>query len=274
MLNLFQAIILGSLQGITELFPISSLGHSVILPKLLGWQINQSDPFFLSFLVATHTATCLVLFLFFFKDWQKIVAGFFRSLKRREIRDDDKDAKLAWLLIVATVPAGILGVLFQDTLKNLFASPNIVAAVLILNGLLLLGGDFLQRRKHEKVTKLNWGSSISVGLMQCLALIPGFSRTGSTITGGLLVGLNHKDAARFSFLLATPIIAGATLVKLPEILGGGNLGISLIGGFFAGLFAYLSVKFLTKYFETQKLWPFAVYCIAIGSILSFLFLNK
>src|SRR6266404_475828 len=235
MLNLFQAIILGSLQGITELFPISSLGHSVILPKLLGWQINQSDPFFLSFLVATHTATCLVLFLFFFKDWQKIVAGFFRSLKRREIRDDDKDAKLAWLLIVATVPAGILGVLFQDTLKNLFASPNIVAAVLILNGLLLLGGDFLQRRKHEKVTKLNWGSSISVGLMQCLALIPGFSRTGSTITGGLLVGLNHKDAARFSFLLATPIIAGATLVKLPEILGGGNLGISLIGGFFAGL---------------------------------------
>src|SRR5258708_2581085 len=139
MLSIFQAIILGSLQGITELFPISSLGHSVVLPKLLGWQINQSNPSFLSFLVLTHTATCLVLFLFFFKDWQKIIAGFFRSLGRREIRDNDKDAKLAWLLIVATVPAGILGVLFQDTLKSLFASPNIVAFVLILNGLLLLG---------------------------------------------------------------------------------------------------------------------------------------
>ncbi len=264
---------MGSLQGITELFPISSLGHSVILPKLLGWQINQSNPFFLSFLVATHTATCLVLFLFFWKDWQKIIQGFFRSLSRREIRDDDKDAKMAWLLVVATVPAGILGVLFQDILKNLFASPNIVAVVLILNGLMLLLGDYLQRRSHAVVTKLTWGKGILVGAMQCLALIPGFSRTGSTITGGLLVGLNHKDAARFSFLLATPIIAGATLVKLPDIIAGGNLGISLIGGLFAGIFAYLSVRFLTKYFETQKLWPFALYCIAFGSILSIIFLH-
>src|SRR5258708_8223382 len=120
---------------------------------------------------------------------------------------------------------------------------------------------------------MTWGKGILVGIMQCLALIPGFSRTGSTITGGLLVGLNHEDAARFSFLLATPIIAGATLVKLPEIVGGKNFGLSLIGGFFAGLFAYLSVKFLTKYFETNKLWPFAVYCITLGSILSFVFLR-
>lgn len=270
MLSIFQTIILGSLQGITELFPISSLGHSVILPKLLGWSINQSDPYFLSFLVATHTGTCLVLFLYFWKDWQKIIAGFFRSLSRREIRDDDKDAKLAWLLIVTTIPAGIIGVLFQDTLKNLFASPQIVAMVLILNGFLLLAGDFLQRKTRERATKLTWGKSIGVGLMQCLSLIPGFSRTGSTITGGLLVGLNHEDAANFSFLLATPIIAGATLVKLPEILSG-NLEISLIGGIFAGLFAYLSVRFLDKYFKTQKLWPFAVYCIAVGSILTFVF---
>ena len=273
MINLFQSIILGSLQGITELFPISSLGHSVVLPKLLGWNINQSDPYFLSFLVATHTGTCLVLFLFFWKDWQKIISGFFRSLSRREIRDDDPDAKMAWLLIVATIPAGILGVLFQDTLRSLFATPSIVAIVLIMNGFLLLGGDFLQRHKREKVVKLSWGNSIGVGLMQCLALIPGFSRTGSTMTGGLLVGLDYKDAARFSFLLATPIIAGATLVKLPDILLGGNLEISLIGGFFAGLFAYISVKFLTKYFETQKLWPFAIYCIAAGTVLSLLFLH-
>ena len=273
MLNLIQALLLGGLQGITELFPISSLGHSVVLPKLLGWNINQNDPYFLSFLVATHTATCLVLFLFFWQDWKKIISGFFRSLTRREIRDDDKDAKMAWLLIVATVPAGILGVLFQDTLKSLFAAPNIVAFVLIMNGIMLAGGDYLQRKVREIPAKLTWGKGIFVGLMQCLALIPGFSRTGSTMVGGLLTGLTHEEAARFSFLLATPIIAGATLVKLPDILNGGNLSISLIGGLSSGIFAYLSVKFLTKYFETKKLWPFALYCIAFGTILSIIFLR-
>ncbi|SRR5258708_4341661 len=273
MLNIFQSIILGGIQGITELFPISSLGHSVILPKLFGWHIDQTDPSFLTFLVATHTATCLVLFLFFFKDWRKIIAGFFRSLKRREIRDEDVDTKMAWLLIVATIPAALLGVLFQDTLKNLFAAPTIVAIILIFNGIMLLCGDYLQRKTRESVTKLTWGKGILVGIMQCLALIPGFSRTGSTMTGGLLTGLNHKDAARFSFLLATPIIAGATLVKLPDILNGSNLGINLIGGFFAGLMAYVSVKFLTKYFETQKLWPFAIYCIIFGGIITLIFLH-
>ncbi len=273
MLNVIQSIILGSLQGISELFPISSLGHSVVLPKLLGWNINQKDPYFLTFLVSIHTATALVLFIYFWKDWKKIIEGFFRSLARREIRDDDPDAKMAWLLIIATVPAGILGVLFENTLKDLFASPQIVSVVLILNGLMLLGGDYLQRRSKEKVTKLTWGKGILVGLFQCLALIPGFSRTGSTMTAGLLVGLKHDDAARFSFLLATPIIAGATLVKLPDIAGSGNLGVSLIGGIFAGIFAYLSIRFLTKYFETQKLWPFAIYCIGVGTIFSFIFLR-
>lgn len=270
MINIFQAIILGSLQGITELFPISSLGHSVVLPKLLGWNINQNDSYFLTFLVAIHTATAIVLFLFFWKDWLKIIQGFFRSLSRREIRDDDKDAKMAWLLIVATVPAGILGILFQDTLKNLFAAPAIVSIVLILNGLMLLLGDYLQRKVHQIPAKLTWGKGIFVGAMQCLALIPGFSRTGSTMTGGLIAGLDHEDAAKFSFLLATPIIAGATLVKLPDIASI-NLPISLVGAFFAGLCAFLSVKFLTKYFETQKLWPFGIYCVIVGVILSLVF---
>ncbi len=272
MLNLVEAIILGGLQGVTELFPISSLGHSVVLPKLLGWNINQNDPFFITFLVATHTATALVLFLFFFKTWKKIIAGFFRSLKRREIRDDDPDAKMAWLLIIATIPAGILGLLFESTLEKLFASPNIVTIILILNGFMLLAADYFRRKFREKLIKLNWGNAILIGIAQCSALIPGFSRTGSTMTAGLLVGLNYKDAAQFSFLLATPIIAGATLVKLPEITTN-NLTISLIGGFFSGLLAFLSVKFLTRYFETEKLWPFAIYCITFGSILSFIFLR-
>lgn len=271
MINLFQTIILGGLQGITELFPISSLGHSVVLPKLLGWSINQEDPSFIALLVATHTATCIVLFLFFRKTWIKIIQGFFRSLKRREIKDDDKDAKFAWLLIVATIPAGFLGLLFKDHLEKLFATPNIVAFILVLNGFLLLGGDYLRNKRKENISKLSWGKSIVVGLMQCLALIPGFSRTGATLTGGLLGGLSYEDAANFSFLLATPIIAGATLIKLPDILKSENLLMSLIGAFFSGLTAYISIKFLTKYFETKKLWPFAIYCIIFGLILTVIF---
>lgn len=284
MLTYFQSFILGSLQGITELFPISSLGHSVVLPKLLGWHINQSDPYFLTFLVATHTSTALVLFFFFFDDWKKIIAGFFRSLKGREIAPFDSEARLAWLLIVSTVPAGILGILFEDTFKKLFASPQLVAFILILNGIMLYGAELLRRKAKEnnsqagsdtRIAKLTWIQTIEVGLMQCLALIPGFSRTGSTITGSLLVGLSHEDAARFAFLLATPIIGAASVLKLPELAtqtGTKVLGPTLFGAFMAGVFAYLSVKFLTKYFETEKLTPFAVYCAVVGIALSILFL--
>jgi len=284
MLTYFQAIILGALQGITELFPISSLGHSVVLPKLLGWHINQSDPYFLTFLVATHTATALVLFFFFFDDWKRIIAGFFRSLKEREIRATDADARLAWLLVVGTIPAGILGILFEDTFKALFASPQLVAFVLILNGVMLYGAELLRRRAKEhnsvlgsngRIAKLTWMQTIKVGAMQCLALVPGFSRTGSTITGSLLVGLSHEDAARFSFLLATPIIGAASVLKLPELLtqmGSNVLVPTLVGALFAGVFAYLSVKFLTKYFETENLTVFAIYCAAAGTLLSLLFL--
>lgn len=282
MLTYFQAIIFGALQGVTELFPISSLGHSVVLPKLLGWSINQKDPAFLTFLVATHAATCLVLFLFFFKDWRKIIAGFFRSIAKREISNTDSEAKLAWLLIVATIPAGILGLLFEDALKNLFASPSLVAIVLIFNGMLLYFAEVLLRRSKEeketgsdaRIAKTSWGNALYVGIMQCLALIPGFSRTGSTITGGLLVGLSHEDSARFAFLLATPIIGAASILKLPELtLSSENamIGPSIVGALASGIAAYLSVKFLVKYFETKKLTPFAIYCVVVGVSLSLIF---
>lgn len=284
MLTYFQAIIFGAIQGITELFPISSLGHSVILPKLLGWSIDQKDPFFLTFLVATHAATALVLLFFFWHDWKAILQGVFRSLKEREIHEKDSEAKLGWMLIIGTIPAGILGLLFEDSLKELFASPQFVAGILILNGVMLYGAELLRRRTKEagsssnkRITKLNWVQTINVGVMQCLALIPGFSRTGSAITGGLLVGLNHEDAARFSFLLATPIIGAAAALKLPELLtqtGAKNIGPTLVGAISAGIFAYISVKFLTKYFETNKLTPFAVYCITIGAAVSLLFLVR
>lgn len=286
MLTYLQAVVLGAVQGVTELFPVSSLGHSVILPKLLGWNVEQTDPLYLIFLVAMHGATALVLFLFFWEDWKKIVSGFFRSLIQREIRSDDSYAKLAWLLVVATVPAGALGLLFEDSLKKLFASPQIVSVFLLLNGLMLLGAELLRRKLKEnnapvgsddRISKVSWVATTKIGVMQCLALLPGFSRTGATITGGLLVGLSHEDAARFSFLLATPIIGAAAFLKLPELLGKSgqvDMGPIIVGSVFAGIFAYLSVKFLTKYFETKKLWPFGVYCLILGLVVFLLTLRS
>ncbi len=287
MFSYFQAIIFGLIQGVTELFPISSLGHSVVLPRLLNWHIQQNDPFFLTFLVATHTATAFVLFFFFWRDWKQIILGLIRSLREREIKQLDYNAKLGWLLIVGTIPAGILGLLFEEPLKTLFASSQIVAFVLILNGILLFGAEQLRRKNidtHQtaigsdaRIAKLTWLQVVKVGLLQCVALIPGFSRTGATITGGLLVGLPHEDAARFSFLLATPIIAAASLLKLPELIATTEnhfLGQIVVGAFIAGIASYFSVRFLTKYFETKKLTPFSIYCVGLGLILSLIFLMR
>ncbi len=278
-----DAILLGLLQGITELFPISSLGHSVILPRLLHWSINQQANSFLVFIVATHFATSLVLFLFFYKDWQQIIAGMIRSLRTREIKNTDPYAKLAWLLVIATIPAGFLGLLFEEKLKTLFASPQLAAFVLILNGLMLLAAESLRKQRtlsnsgdpDTRIAKLNWTQALAVGSVQCLALIPGFSRTGSTIAGSLLVGLSHEDSARFSFLLAAPIIAAASLLKLPDLLTpemSSYLGVIIIGAIAAAIGAYISVAYLTKYFKTKTLTPFAIYCLLVGSLASFIFL--
>jgi undecaprenyl-diphosphatase len=282
MLTILQAVILGLLQGVTELFPVSSLGHSVVIPKLMGWTLDQNAPFFLTFLVATHTATALVLFFYFFKEWKRIFAGLFRSLKDREIKETDADAKLGWLLVVTTIPAGILGILFEQTFTKLFANPQLVAAILILNGLLLFGAEMMRRTRkettathsHERLAKLTWYQAIKIGLLQCISLIPGFSRTGATLTGGLLIGLSHEDAARFAFLLATPIIGAASVLKLPELAGQTESDVLIpivIGALTAGIAAFFSVKFLTKYFETKTLLPFAVYCVVVGGVLSVLF---
>jgi len=274
---------MGALQGITELFPISSLGHSVILPALLGWHIDQSSNFFLIFLVATHLATATVLFGFFFKDWMLIFKGIVRSLKMRSIDPADAYAKLGWLIVVASIPAGILGLLLEEKLKALFASPRAVAIFLLLNGLLLYGAELLRRKKPKshgahtdaEMAKISWGQGVKIGIAQCLALIPGFSRTGSTIGGGLAVGLNHENAARFSFLLATPIIFAASVLKLPELLVSGTpsiIGPILAGSITAGIAAYFSVRFLTRYFKSKNLSPFAIYCVGIGAFASLIFL--
>jgi undecaprenyl-diphosphatase len=273
-ISYFQSVVLGLLQGVSELFPVSSLGHTVILPSLFGWNIHQDKPYFLTFLVALHLATAIVLLGFFWQDWVRIVKGLGRSLRDREITDSD--ARLGWLLVVATIPAGILGLLLQDYLRNLFASPEYASIFLALNGVMLYGAELLRRRApvvaeddDERIAKtVGWPESVAVGAAQSIALIPGFSRSGAAMGGGLLVGLSHKDAARFAFLLATPIIFAAAVLKLPDLAGSQGNGVrgpALVGALCAALSAYLSVRFLMRYFETRTLIPFAVYCLCAGA---------
>ena len=293
MLTFFQAIILGLTQGVTELFPISSLGHSVLLPGLFGWNFTQNSGTFLEFLVATHLATAIVLFIIYFKDWVRIVKGIFRSLAAREISNADPDAKLGWLLVVSTIPAGIIGLLLKDQITGSLLSPQSAAFFLMLNGLLLLLAEWLRKRTVRRGTtsampaeslqnndtriahRLSFWQSFKVGILQILALIPGFSRTGSTLAGGLMVGLSHEDSLRYSFLLATPIIGAAALLEIPALLTSSNnalIVVSLAGAIAAAFAAWFAVKFLTRYFKTNNLTPFAIYCLAIG-IVSFIILH-
>jgi undecaprenyl-diphosphatase len=275
-----QAVILGLVQGFAELFPISSLGHSVILPHLLGWNIHQNDAYFITFLVATHLATALVLLGFFWRDWVRILRGLWRSLAEREIAADNADGKLGWLLIVGTIPAGIIGLLFEDSLRSVFASGKSAAFFLIVNGFMLYGAERLRRRAPEAVdddaaegdkriaTRTGYRHAVGVGAAQALALIPGFSRSGASMGGCLLFGLNNEDAARFSFLLATPVIGAAALLKLPELFGSEGNGVrgpALAAALCAAVTAFLSVRFLMRYFQTNTLTPFAIYCGIAGA---------
>jgi undecaprenyl-diphosphatase len=281
-ISYFQGIVLGLIQGIAEPFPISSLGHGVIFPRLAGWDIHQNDKFFLTFLVATHFATAVVLFFMFWKDWKRILGGLWRSITRRQIEGPDE--RLAWLLVVGTVPAGILGLALEHKLRDLFASSASAAAFLIVNGFLLLGFERLRKRAPEpgdylgdsdkRLSNLTWRQALAVGTSQAAALIPGISRSGITMGGGLLVGLSNEDAARYAFLLATPIIGAAALLKLPDLLGSDGAGVrgpALAGALAAALTTYFAVKFLLRYFETNRLTPFGIYCICAGVICTVVF---
>jgi undecaprenyl-diphosphatase len=283
-ISYFQAVILGLTQGVAEPFPISSLGHAVILPGLAGWNIHQNDKFFLTFLVATHLATALVLLLFFLRDWVKIVGGVLRSLRMREIREDDVYARLGWLLVVGTIPAGIIGLLLQESLRKLFASPSVAAAFLIVNGIALLAFERLRKRPPRpgdykgdadaRIAKLGWRQAIAVGTSQAAALIPGISRSGFSMGGGLLAGLSNEDAARYGFLLATPIILAAAALKLPELLGSQGNGVrgpALLAGLCAAVTTFLAVKLLLRFLQTNRLSPFGFYCIGLGVVSTLVF---
>jgi undecaprenyl-diphosphatase len=284
-ISYLQAAILGLLQGFSELFPISSLGHSVVLPRLLGWDIHQNDDYFLTFLVATHFATAIVLFAFFFSDWMRVLRGMGRSLRDREIAPGDAHAKLGWLLVVGTIPAGLLGLALEHPLRAVFASAQSAAFFLMLNGGLLYLAERLRRRAPaaagsadpdaEITRRVGWTGALGIGAAQAIALIPGFSRSGASMAGGLRAGLSNEEAARFSFLLATPIIGAAALLKLPDLVGAkgdGVRGPALVGALCAAVTAYLAVRFLVRFFATNRLTPFALYCFAAGLVLSIVFL--
>ncbi len=278
-----QAIIMGLLQGVSELFPISSLGHSVLLPALLGWHNlvaaqDASESFFLAFLVGLHVATALALLVFYWQTWLKIIKGFFHTVSTRKIKTPNE--RLAWLLIVATIPAALTGVLFEHVFRVIFARPLYAAIFLTINGLILFTGEYFRRRSVERakagrtparrLENLSFGEAGIIGVAQIFALLAGISRSGITMVAGLARGLDHEDAANFSFLLATPVILAAGVYKLPDLLGSNGNGVRpqiLVGSIAAFIAAYLSVRFLTKYFRTKTLTPFAWYSLIVGLLM-------
>ena len=324
-LTYLQAALIGLLQGVSELFPVSSLGHSIIIPALIGgdWARNlnmtaDKSPY-LSFVVAVHVATAVALIVFYRRDWARIISGLLSSIRNRSISTPSQ--RLAWLLIAATIPVGLVGLAFEHVIRTTLGRPWVAALFLTLNGVLLYAVEKLRNRgttgshrggapvtmtarediegdaadydslpatsapatmttttaapgdleadaaADDRLGRLGWGESIGIGAAQILALLPGFSRSGATLAAGLVRGLDHEDAARFAFLLATPVILAAGLLKLPELAGpegNGILGQVFVGSLVAGVAAYLSLRFLTRYFHTHTLTPFAIYCTVAG----------
>ena len=273
---------MGLLQGATELFPVSSLGHAVLVPSLLHWSFKQSDSAFVPFLVLLHLGTAAALLILYRTQWVQIIRGFFTAALRGRITNDSE--RLAMLLMTGTIPAAILGVFLENRIKSLFASPYAAAGLLVANGGLMLGAEMLRRRAERRVqaaslsrieqeerftdaAHISFAAAALVGACQALAFLPGISRSGVTIGGGLLAGLRHQESARFSFLLATPVILGAALIEIPQLL---NAGVPVVefaaAAVLAGVAAYLSARFLLRYFRSGRLDPYGWYCVAAGLV--------
>jgi undecaprenyl-diphosphatase len=321
-ISYLEAIVIGALQGVSELFPVSSLGHSVLFPALVGgrWATDLSvvgnDSPYLAVLVAMHVATALALIVFFWSDWVRLVGALFGSIRRRRIRTPDE--RLVWLLVLATIPVGLAGLVLEHALRSTLGKPTPAGIFLALNGLVLYAAERMRRGgakvadgpapdtaadtaadvdpsaptqvidmsgpdtvvlsglvdtltaggdADRRLARLSAREAVLIGATQILALLPGISRSGITIVGGLCRGLRHDDAARFAFLLSTPVILAAGVLKVPSLFTPqyhSVLGPALAGSLVAGGCAYLSVRFLTSYFETRTLKPFAIYCLAAG----------
>ncbi|MGH2833272.1 MAG: undecaprenyl-diphosphate phosphatase [Solirubrobacteraceae bacterium] len=281
----FQAVVLGVLQGVTELFPVSSLGHTVLFPTLFGWNRlvaaqSQSESFWLAFVVMLHVGSAIGLLIYYRNDWVVIVRAFFATLVKR--RAETPTERLSWLIILASIPAGVLGLAFEHPLRTLTAKPEVAAIFLTVNGLLLFAAERFRQRAEVRELALREGAkddgareldtlayreALVVGVAQSTALVAGISRDGVTMGTGLARGLDHSDSARFAFLLATPIILAAGIVKLPDLLGhlgDGIRGQALLACATAAVTALLTVRFLVGYFKTKTLTPFAVYCLLFG----------
>jgi undecaprenyl-diphosphatase len=261
-----QAIILAIVQGITELFPISSLGHAVILPALLHWNVDENAEGFLPFLAVMHLGTAIALLAYFWRDWLSFAGGVLRFGDP----SGRADRRLFWRVVVATIPAVIIGFLFEKTLRAGFGAPVLAAGFLIVNGGMLLAAERLKRAAVLRLDQLSWAQAGIIGLWQCLALIPGLSRSGATMAGGYICGLNHEDSARFSFLTATPIILGAVALEAPKLIHhhSGFSATAVLAGVVAGVTALVSVIALMRWFkshEARGFLPFAVYCILAGA---------
>jgi undecaprenyl-diphosphatase len=327
-----EAVVVGLIQGVTELFPVSSLGHNVLLPAIIGgsWatdlNVAASESPYLAFVVGLHVATAIGITVYFWRDWVRIVRGFCTSV--RHFRVQTVDEKLCWFLIVATIPVGLVGLIFEHEFRVLFAKPIRAAIFLVVNGLILYAGErFRTRRSRQadadqaarraelattpaaalaeagspspaaaparrpvaahasgqravrrqeeiqalesdtRLSMIGFVEAVIIGSAQILALLAGISRDGVTMVAGMFRGLSREDAARFAFLLATPVILAAGVLKAPDLTGSLSKGIHgqiLVGSIFAGVGAYLSVRFLVRYFQTRTLTPFAVYCVVFG----------
>jgi undecaprenyl-diphosphatase len=317
-MSYLQAIVIALVQGVTELFPISSLGHSVLVPAWIGggWgtlvtqssQQSSESSFYLAYIVALHCATALALLWYFRADWYRIVSGFIRSvrmsIRERKFDVSGSDERLAWMIVVATIPVGLTGIALEHTFRTLLAKPAAAAIFLFINGLVLLLGERLSRsartRAREsrimanleeqseltrvqrrqsveiraaraadaRISKLRYLDALYVGSLQIAALFAGISRSGVSMVGGLWRGLDHEDAARFGFLLATPVILAAGVLKLPSLAGSAGSHIHgqvIVGVIVAGIAAYFSVRFLMRWFHTRTLTPFAIYCLVVGA---------
>lgn len=272
----WQAFFIALLQGATELFPVSSLGHAVVVPALLHWAFRQDDPSFVPFLTLLHLGTATALVVLYWRDWLGIVKGFFRGAVRGRIEDEDE--RLAMLLLAGTIPGGVIGFLLEKPIKALFATPRAAALFLILNGAVLLAAEALRRRSERRdlnreeqeqefksAPEISFTAAFITGGAQALALLPGISRSGVTMCGGLLAGLRHQEAARFSFLLATPIIAAAGLLEVPQLFSQrAPLALYAAAAVVAGLAAYVSARVLIRYFRSGRLDPYGWYCAAFG----------
>ena len=293
-----EAIVVGLVQGVTELFPVSSLGHSVLLPALVGgrWatdlDVSAPESPYLAFIVGLHVATALALLVFFRADWVRIARGLLTSVRDRRVATPDQ--RLAWLLVLATIPVGITGLLLEHTFRTVLGRPTPAAVFLMANGALLLLGERLRKSTapvertvavgagagpppppstvdaaaDRRLSGVGLGTAMLVGSAQILALLPGISRSGVSMVTGLVRGLSHEDAARLSFLLATPVILAAGVLKLPDLagpLGAGVRGQVLAGSIVSGLGAYAAVRWLTRWFTTRTLTPFGIYSLLVGA---------